>query len=102
MSANNNIPNGPKEKAEECPLQDSTEGYRWAEEMSTRFNMDVGDLLPWTCNMIEAGRRQGEKNGYRAALEWVVQQMQVCIECLDDPAEFLWLNKEIQKELEKE
>lgn len=30
------------------------DGRLWAEEMAKRFNLDIGDLLPWTCSMIMA------------------------------------------------
>lgn len=57
-----------KEKAKECPLQDSVDGLRWAEAMASRFALDSGELLPWTCMMIETAKQFG----YRTALEWVL------------------------------
>lgn len=62
-----------KEKAKECPLQDSVDGLRWAEAMASRFALDSGELLPWTCMMIETAKQFG----YRTALEWVLCELKV-------------------------
>lgn len=84
-----------KEKAKECPLQDSVDGLRWAEAMASRFALDSGELLPWTCMMIETAKQFG----YRTALEWVMERG-ADIERMN---EIVWpyLCGAIERELEK-
>ncbi len=49
-------------QCKQTPLHESTDGYRWASEFcAANIAIDMGLMLAWFCNAIEAGRAAGQR-----------------------------------------